>query len=393
MNNYVLQKLITSHNLIPDNVPMLDTRGGRDFLKGWKVQQYMSGLKYEDMPYQVQSQYENIYHLHTNIMFECIYDRNTSFYSNEEGVNFSKAHQFNRKDVKDYLRSFSKEVSQASKFYIDLRGPDQLEQKEIDKIQSELRVYSPYKSVFLQVETEYQVHNILIYDSGLHVEDKLGVESFLSFINMPYYKRSKGQTGKSNYFNFDPNIYNIVFHPNQGGYTYEINGQGMVDLDGERMTLRNKFHNFLDLQKEIDGSYKNEGLEDHVTTIYTIFMHFMILLQYPMICAQQEVKGRGNVFLDRTVTHKHTELMRQPKFTHKVLKLDLYGNHNEAGGFVERGKGVALHSVRKHLRRLKNGKLTFVKAHFRGTKDKGMVIKDYEMDPTIPIQDGGPNLH
>ena len=28
MNNYVLQKLITSHNLIPDNVPMLDTRGG-----------------------------------------------------------------------------------------------------------------------------------------------------------------------------------------------------------------------------------------------------------------------------------------------------------------------------------------------------------------------------
>ena len=122
-------------------------------------------------------------------------------------------------------------------------------------------------------------------------------------------------------------------------------------------------------------------------------MHFMILLQYPMICAQHEVKGRGNVFLDRTVTHKHTELMRQPKFTHKVLKLDLYGNYNVNGGLVERGKGVALHSVRKHLRRLKNGKLTFVKAHFRGTKDKGMVIKDYEMDPTIPIQDGGPNVH
>ena len=103
-----------------------------------------------------------------------------------------------------------------------------------------------------------------------------------------------------------------------------------------------------------------------------------------MICDTHEVKGRSNVFIDKKIKHTTSELRRQPKFTHKVLRLDLYGNDSFTGGVIEEGKGVAFHSVRKHLRRLANGKLTWVKAHFRGSKSHGTVYKDYDIDPTKP---------
>jgi hypothetical protein len=64
-----------------------------------------------------------------------------------------------------------------------------------------------------------------------------------------------------------------------------------------------------------------------------------------------------------------------------VLKLNMYDN---AGGGSKGGNtrsaGTAFHSVRKHLRRLPNGKHTFVKAHFRGSKEVGVVSKEYKID-------------
>ena len=122
-------------------------------------------------------------------------------------------------------------------------------------------------------------------------------------------------------------------------------------------------------------------------------IQFMVLLQYPMICNIQDVKGRGDIFLDKKVRHTTTELRKQPKFTHKVLRLDLYGSPNQSGGVIEEGKGVAFHSVRKHLRKLPNGKLTWVKAHFRGHKDHGTVFKDYDIDPTKPISHTSTKIH
>ena len=74
-----------------------------------------------------------------------------------------------------------------------------------------------------------------------------------------------------------------------------------------------------------------------------------------------------------------SEFIRKPKYEHKILKLDLFGsngtsntsNSNETGG-------RAFHAVRKHIRQYQDGKITFVKAHFRGSKDIGIVTKDYE---------------
>ena len=176
-------------------------------------------------------------------------------------------------------------------------------------------------------------------------------------------------------------------------WIYEINGQGIEDQDGEKLGSAPMWHDYLDLRKDHTGRYTNQGLEDHVQMIHSCFVQFMILLQYPMICDTTDIKGRGNIFLDRKIKHSVSELRRQPQFSHKILRLDLYGNSQQKGGVVEEGKGVAFHSVRKHLRRMANGKLTWVKAHFRGSKDHGTVFKDYEIDPKKPTVDGGKSIH
>ena len=164
-------------------------------------------------------------------------------------------------------------------------------------------------------------------------------------------------------------------------WVYEINGQGIHGSDGS-IAEKPIWHDYLDLQQDYQGRYTNDGLENHVNKFILASLIYG-LLQYPMM--YQDVKGRGDIFLDKKVRHTTTELRKQPKFTHKVLRLDLYGSPNQSGGVIEEGKGVAFHSVRKHLRKLPNGKLTWVKAHFRGHKDHGTVFKDYDIDPTKPI--------
>ena len=44
MNNIVLQKLITAHNLIPDKGGILSNNDGYEFHKTWKSPQYLLGL-------------------------------------------------------------------------------------------------------------------------------------------------------------------------------------------------------------------------------------------------------------------------------------------------------------------------------------------------------------
>ena len=76
----------------------------------------------------------------------------------------------------------------------------------------------------------------------------------------------------------------------------------------------------------------------------------------------------------------NSEFLRKPKYEHKVLRLDLFGDTNSNGNISTGESGSrAFHAVRKHIRQYSDGKITFVKAHFRGSKDVGVVTKDYEI--------------
>ena len=382
MNNIVLQKLITAHNLIPDKNGILSTREGLEFHKTWKVQQYLMGFNAEDLPAHIAAQYPNHWAMNGPIMFESLEDQGM-YQLHGGGLDFRNMNRFPDQAVKGALLDNAREISQAAKFYMDISGPDQLEEEEALKIIPELKIYLPYKKVFLQVETPQVVHNLMITDHTESLENldtgKEIVGGFLSVVNHCYIKNGH----KGPYFMFDPNTYNIIFHEDKS-WVWEINGQGINNQDGKPIAPKPIWHDMIDTRKDEKGVYINQGLEDHVAYIHSCFVQFMILLQYPMICDTHEVKGRSNVFLDKKIKHTTSELRRQPKFTHKVLRLDLYGNDSFTGGVIEEGKGVAFHSVRKHLRRLANGKLTWVKAHFRGSKNHGTVYKDYDIDPTKP---------
>tara|TARA_R100000231_G_scaffold13006_4_gene14567 strand:+ start:711 stop:1889 length:1179 start_codon:yes stop_codon:yes gene_type:complete len=392
MNNIVLQKLITAHNLIPDG-GILSNKDGYEFHKSWKCQQYMMGFDRSDLPKHVADKYENNWAMNGPIMFESLEDHGI-YQLHDGGLDFRNLNKFPDQIVKATLKENAKNVSQAAKFYLDLSGPDQLEPEEIEKIIPELKIYLPYKKVFLQVETPDVVHNILIHD---HYEDlgelntgKEKAKGFMSCSNYIYVKNST----KGPYFLFDPNTYNLTFHKDRSWWLYEINGQGTSDIKGDLVFDKPYWQDFLDLRQDPKtGNYINQGLEDHAQMTHACFLQFMILLQYPQITRQSEIKGRGDVFLDRKIRHTTSELRRQPKFTHKVLRLDLYGNDQQKGGVVEEGKGVAFHSVRKHLRRLANGKLTWVKAHFRGSKDHGTIFKDYNIDPTKPVYENNSKIN
>lgn len=259
-------------------------------------------------------------------------------------------------EMKALLKSFAQTISQAAKFYIDRRDNEFLTEKEYEAIESELQVYAPYKSTFLQVEDNEYVYNILTYDDNHKTGDT--DEPVLMMTMLPYIK-------EYDCFILDLNGYAFTYH-NDTTYTFWL--------------MDSPMSKFVDVSVDINNRYTNKALNHFVECMSSQWITLMILLQYPQIADSKDVKGRADVWLDIKSKFTTSALRAKPNFQHKELKINMYGNaptqSNEPKGNL-RSIGTAFHSVRKHLRKLPNGKHTFVKAHFRGAKEHGVVSKDY----------------
>ena len=145
------------------------------------------------------------------------------------------------------------------------------------------------------------------------------------------------------------------------------------------------FVDITDISADIEGNdtYTNPSLNQTIARIVGMHQSLSMLLQFPQIVATEKVEGISHeqpIFEVRG-NYKHSEMLFKPKYEHKILKLNLYDNATNEGGEANgNGKARSLHAVRKHLRRLPNGKLTWVKAHFRGNREVGIITKDYEID-------------
>jgi len=332
MNNLVLQKLLHAHQLIKpetytedmDN-QRVDTAEARTLERMFEAPRYFTGLK------------------------------NTVEMVRIGGDTDKRTQVIPTYTFKKMLKGYAQEVSQAAKFYIDKRGTEFLNAKEYEIISSELKVYAPYKSTFLQIEDDETVYNILCMDNG----DKSDTdEPILYMCMLPYIK-------DIDCFVFDLNVYAFCYHENTE-YTYWLKDSPLSE--------------YVDTETDSNNQYTNRHLEVFVSNISTCWITFMILLQYPQITDTREVKGRQNIFLDMHTKFKASTLRAKPSFQHKELKINLYGNAPSTNNTIsnnDRSSGTAFHSVRKHLRTLSNGKHTFVKAHFRGAKAHGVITKDY----------------
>ena len=141
------------------------------------------------------------------------------------------------------------------------------------------------------------------------------------------------------------------------------------------------FFNRIDTSGDENGVYSNESLKNTVQVCNDVLFEYNMLTQFPNIATVENVKGlqpskRPSMIEPRK--YKKSTLMFKPTWEHKVLKVNLYDNQTK-GVSTGRSGGTRFHGVRKHLRRLPTGKHTFVKAHFRGQKDIGVISKDYQI--------------
>ena len=167
---------------------------------------------------------------------------------------------------------------------------------------------------------------------------------------------------KEDLFSYDYTSYKLVRNPkikNEEGFPFEV-------------TMMNR---------NVVECIDKDKLPFWVEGILRAYTLLNIHLQFPEITEQKDVKGRPNTTIGHRKLRKHTksELRSLPSYEHKTLVLNMYDNDTGNGSGSGRSKGTAFHSVRKHIRKYKDGKTTFVKAHFRGSKDVGIVSKDYKI--------------
>jgi len=276
------------------------------------------------------------------------------------------------KMLHDVMKMYSRTVTQAGKFYINEQANNCVTAEETKALVNEIKFFAPYQNTFLQVEDEHMIGNILVTDgiesSGVVKEDKKSNGDFkdvdATTLHMTMNIYFKGE----NKVILDPNIYEVAF--SDGSYGFKV--------------INSKFRSMTDVRMTDDGNFENEDLNEWVYKMVNYYFKFMVYLQFPQICDVQKRQGRSNDnWYDIPTKYSTSHLRKKPKFEHKELVINMFGDSSSSNvNPLANGNtgGTAFHSVRKHLRRLPNGKMTWVKAHFRGSKSAGIITKDYRIE-------------
>lgn len=266
--------------------------------------------------------------------------------------------------IHSFFKNTTKRIQRSAKFHIDMTEQS-LTGEEMQKLQDDVPFLLPYDECFLQINLGSWLHNLICVKGEQEVilDDGTTHDGFVVHCwNLPYEFVNKS-------FMFEPNCYTFLFHNNQS-YTYWCN-----ENDDS-----NPFAKYTDFTKKEDGDYRNTSLEEWANIMATSLQVFSFYLHLTSVVKSETVKGVKPQIINSPSSYKTSDLIMRPTWEHKTLKLDLYQNSkngNYAG--VKRSNGTAFHSVRSHLRKLPTGKHTFVKPHFRGSKEVGVIQKDYEV--------------
>jgi len=301
--------------------------------------------------------------------------------------------------VSDWLESHARRIQQSMKFYIpNASEENKLTGEEYLKLSDEMKMFLPFKSTFVQHEVEIGVaENLEDHKAWNHIAlDGNGTKDDLKKIEE---KLIRGETCIANVY-----LEEVGFHDDEDQPMFKGNvaiyfkddGVFFIDPNDYFFSYRgdmgytfwlpeeSPFFQYTDTGSDVDGGmYNNLTLNSMVSTIINVHSQLVLMLSYPQIVNKQSILGitpenAGVVPFSRKFTN--SEFLRKPKYEHKVLKLDLFGTNDSIGkGSTGESGSRAFHAVRKHIRQYSDGKITFVKAHFRGSKDVGLVTKDYEI--------------
>jgi len=286
--------------------------------------------------------------------------------------------------MRGYLKSLSKSITQAQKFYIDARGNKMLNNKEIIAVLHDLDFYCPYPETFLQLETDELVIQIFALDleeidpnrkNQVYIDTEKEVidGKKISFVLNIYDKEIKKIL-------LDGNIYTLQFQ--KDNISSLVKNMDGIGAHGYTYWVEDsKWKDMLDLSTDSNNQYANESLNTWAQYIDMYWTLFMIYLKYPQIAKPKNVNGRKPIWHDIGMRNfKNSAYREKPQFEHKELVISMYDNeYTSESNATGRSGSTRFHSVRKHPRRLSNGKITWVKAHFRGSKEHGVLFKDYKV--------------
>jgi len=313
-------------------------------------------------------------------------------YLEEHNKNLNDNNKFylDSKEGLSILKSISQEIQKANKFYLDFNNSnvaENLTPKEMETVAQDIKIFLPYEKTFIQFEDVNVVHNLCLREakdvqassiknkSIYRILKKFGLQgrslnkdtTLYSMFHSVYFKDNFPHKEFVNKTILDPSVY--LINP-EGEYWQEkgksaIFGWGVLDESEQ-------FHG---------GGYRigasSPFFDDMEHNTLRIWFLLNLLLSYPALSSTKTIKGKTGVHMGGTHGYKSSHLIGRPTWEHKVLKLDLYGS--ASGGHNGNGSPKAFHSVRGHLRRLAKGNVTFIKPHFRGSKEVGTVEKEYSL--------------
>jgi len=390
MNNLILQKLIHGYQLIDLS------RKGKEFDDNFIINfnvpdhAYKIGIKYR-------KENNDIEHI-TNSLYENGIPKQAphwSFLDGKQDKNYITEKDFGHTPatIKKHFKFISQEISESQKFYIDYESESAswLTAEEIKKCSEEVSVYCPYPKTLLQVNKDTQIVTILAEE--IETEDARQEEK--SFLNK-IFSRFDSNIIDSTIIRFRVSVYNKIRKTTTVDFNaYEVEFYRANDSRFNKQNLDapmgwNTQGTILDAYKtaELSGLsssevYKQKEIAEPVDELFKFvvnyWLQFITFLEYPQIRDIKNKAGRSNSWLDVPIKkHSDSIYKNKPRFEHKELIIKMYDSSG-VGGNGGCGEGKALHSVRKHLRTLKSGKKTWVKAHFRGNKSLGVIQKNYNL--------------
>ena len=299
------------------------------------------------------------------------------------------------------LKKFSDEVQRAGKFYYDSSYYDQIiSEEDFSKLCQEVPQVLPYESTFLQVVAPHNIHGSITYNflikevseettairNAKHHGHFNETNQYFSLTCFTFFHDMK-------VFNFNPltfhyclgvhgsvqedknaitNIQNYAKETVDVPFTYWIDHESDENKD---------WLDFYDNSEDENGVLSNPMLNTEISIYGGILQMLFVLLAYPQLCKQEEVKGKKPMVLESPTGFKDSDLRRKPTWEHKTLVVNLTREEKQIIDEARESgiQGKRFHAVRSHVRRLASGKMTIVKSHFRGDKSLGVIQKDYKI--------------
>lgn len=111
-------------------------------------------------------------------------------------------------------------------------------------------------------------------------------------------------------------------------------------------------------------------------------MHFIAMQSMQSILRQRRTAGLTPAWLvadAKSKRRKPKHRVKRPMFEHYVIELEVDAPDPQQDGHTCIQPRKRQHQVKRHKRTYKSGKVVWVKEHWRGDKNLGVIRKDYEM--------------